>query len=328
VFAQVTAANHVLGNRDKRAEYDAYLAEQRRSRSIEDLLEAAILEAQQAAASAEQQARAQQSTPSQPAAASAPPPTSSGEHPAAPAPGSLSGTRPAPTEADIAARREALARRLLAGRAPRATPVAGMPATTSSAPMTKADGMDALKRRYEERIALAKKQKARTYLDQAEAALAQGDLPTAATALRVAADLVPGDADLEKRAHEARRQADGILSETYTKQAQYEEGAGRWADAARSWARVCRAAPSNLHAHVHAVQAILHARGDLHEGARLAQRACELEPNEPKHRVLLGSVYLAAGLSLNARRELDAAAQMAPQDGTIKEMIRRLGAVP
>jgi hypothetical protein len=39
-------------------------------------------------------------------------------------------------------------------------------------------------------------------------------------------------------------------------------------------------------------------------------------------------VYVAAGLAHSARRELETAAQMAPLDDTIKEMIRRLGAAP
>jgi Flp pilus assembly protein TadD len=188
--------------------------------------------------------------------------------------------------------------------------------------------MNALKRRYEERIARARTTRAHTYVDQAEAALARGDLPAAATSLRVAANLVPGDADLERRALELRAKADVILGQTYTKQAQYEESSEQWGDAARSWARVCRAMPSSVDAHARGATATIKARGDLHEAARMAKRACELEPAEPKHRVLLGSVYLAAGLGLNARRELETAAQMAPHDDTVRDMIRRLGVVP
>jgi curved DNA-binding protein CbpA len=324
VFSGITAANDVLGNRDRRAEYDEYLAEQRRSRSIEDLLDAAVAEAQEAAASAEEEARAQErlrSSPGQAAVDGAP----------APAP-SASGLRPAATEADIAARREALARRLLAGRS-RSTPMPNAPAVNpapapQAGPMQPAQAMEALRRRYEDRITLARKAKARTYVEQAEAAMAKGDLPTAATSFRVAADLVPGDQEIERKAKEARDQANAILSETYTKQAQYEEGAQRWADAARSWARVCRATPSNVAAHVRGVTALLNSQGDLHEAARLAKRACELAPKDAKHRAMLGSVYLAAGLSHSARRELESAAQMAPQDDTIRDMIRRLGAAP
>jgi curved DNA-binding protein CbpA len=327
VFSAVTTANDVLGNRERRAQYDEYLAEQRRSRSMEDLLEAAVAEAQQAAESAEEEARAQARLQSSPAPAA--------HTGAAPSPSlvpSPSGLLRAPTEADIAARREALARRLLGGR-PRQTLVPGATQAVATppppaSPMGSGDAMDTLKRRYEERIALAKKAKSRTYIEQGDDALAKGDLLTAATSLRIAADLVPGDPELEAKALGARQQADAILRETYTKQAQYEETSQRWADAARSWGRVCRAAPSNVDAHVRAVKAILNSRGDLHEAARLAKRACEVEPRAAEHRVLLGSVYLAAGLALNARRELDTAAQMAPQDDTIKEMIGRLGAAP
>jgi len=339
VFAAVTTANDVIGNRDKRSEYDEYLAEQRRSRSMEELLEAAVAEAQQAAESAEEEARAQArlpSSPTQTAVQTPPAHAAPREHAGAvPSPSPMpspSGERPAPTEADINARREALARRLLGGRSrltptPNATQAVAAPPPPPS-PMGSADAMDALKRRYDDRIALAKKAKSRTYVEQGDAALAKGDLVTGATSLRIAADLVPGDPELEAKAQRAREQADAILCETYTKQAQYEENSQRWGDAARSWGRVCRAAPSNVDAHVRAVTAILNSRGDLHEAARLAKRACEVEPRAATHRVLLGSVYLAAGLALNARRELDTAAQMAPQDDTIKEMIRRLGAGP
>lgn len=321
VFARVTSANDVLGNREKRQEYDEYLAEQRRSRSIEDLLEAAVAEAQQAAESAEEEARAQEahrSSQSQPAMQAATPTTTS-----------PSGVRPAPTEAEAAARREALARKLLGGRQPqRPTPMPSAGAVPPAAPTPTADAMNALRRRYEDRIAQSKKAKARTYVDQADAALARGDLPSAATSLRVAANLSPGDPDLERRALEVRSKADVILGQTYTKQAAYEENSEQWGDAARSWGRVCRAMPSSVDAHSRGATAIIKARGDLHEAARMAKRACELEPDQAKHRVLLGSVYLSAGLGLNARRELETAAQMAPHDDTVKEMIRRLGVAP
>ena len=57
----------------------------------------------------------------------------------------------------------------------------------------------------------------------------------------------------------------------------------------------------------------------------MAERACSLAPKAARYRVALANVYLAAGLGLNARRELEAAAQLAPHDGTIEAMIKRLG---
>jgi tetratricopeptide (TPR) repeat protein len=186
-----------------------------------------------------------------------------------------------------------------------------------------ADAVSALRRRYEDRIAMGKQAKARTYADRAKAALAAGDLPVAATAFRIAANLVPEDTQLEVQAQETRVKADAILCETYTKQARYEEDSGRWGEAARSWGRVCRTSTADAGVHYRAANAILKAGGDLHEAARLAKRASELAPKDAGPRILLAKVFLAAGLELNARRELETAAQLAPQNDTIKAMLRR-----
>jgi Flp pilus assembly protein TadD len=64
--------------------------------------------------------------------------------------------------------------------------------------------------------------------------------------------------------------------------------------------------------------------GDLHEAARLATRGCELLPSEVGPRLTLAKVYEAAGLERNARRELERAAQLAPQDDTIRTMLKKL----
>jgi Flp pilus assembly protein TadD len=144
----------------------------------------------------------------------------------------------------------------------------------------------------------------------------------AANALRVASTLDPALAD---RARQAQSKADAMLADTYARQAAYEEKNAQWPEAARSWARVCRARTEDASAHERAANALVKAEGDSHEAARLAQRACTLEPGSARFRLTLASVYLAAGLALNARRELETAAQLAPQDDTIQAMLRRLG---
>jgi predicted Zn-dependent protease len=85
-----------------------------------------------------------------------------------------------------------------------------------------------------------------------------------------------------------------------------------------------KARPGDAAAHERAAIAIVKSEGDLHEARRLGLEACRLEPANPAFRVTLANVYLAAGLTLNARRELETAAQLAPHDGTIQAMLRRL----
>jgi curved DNA-binding protein CbpA len=340
VFGRLTIAHETLANAERRAEYDEYLAEQRRSRGIERLLAEAIAEAQRTSETIEREVRAQSPgiTAAAPAAAPSPP---AGLHGASPRP---EPTPPAPAVAvappriDIAVRRDALARRLMGGRnpssstppprAPVAAPPAAMtpPSAVSAPPRSNVAGaMDALRRRYEERVDRAKAAQAGKYIATAEAALARGDSVAAATAYRVALTLSPDDAELERVAHEAQIKADAVLGETYARQGAYEAKTGQWVEAARSWARVCAARPTDADAHAHAANAIVKANGNLHEASRLAERACTIEPKRSRHRVTLANVYLAAGLGLNARRELETAAQLDPQDGNIQAMMKRMG---
>jgi len=332
IFSRITQAHDTLGNPQKRADYDAYLDEQRRSRGIEELLEDALAEVRRAEARAEKEAAdavaAESGTPATPAAT----PAALPPEPAASLP-----PAPAVVEVALAARRDALARRLLGQRGRSSgqhAPVSVNPGRTPSKPPASpagpsrpstGDAMAMLRRRYEERRTLAKATQARAYMTKGQEALAAGDAVGAANSFRVAVSLKPDDPELERTAREAQAKAEEVLAATYERQATYEEKNAQWVEAARSWARVCRARPADKAAHDHAANAIVKAGGDLHEAARLAQRACTLEPGNVHFRITLANVYLAAGLALNARRELETAAQQAPQDGTIQAMLKRVG---
>jgi len=332
IFSRITQAHDTLGNPQKRADYDAYLDEQQRSRGIEELLEDALAEVRRAEARAEKEAAdavaAESGTPATPAAT----PAALPPEPAASLP-----PAPAVVEVALAARRDALARRLLGQRGRSSgqhAPVSVNPGRTPSKPPASpagpsrpstGDAMAMLRRRYEERRTLAKATQARAYMTKGQEALAAGDAVGAANSFRVAVSLKPDDPELERTAREAQAKAEEVLAATYERQATYEEKNAQWVEAARSWARVCRARPADKAAHDHAANAIVKAGGDLHEAARLAQRACTLEPGNVHFRITLANVYLAAGLALNARRELETAAQQAPQDGTIQAMLKRVG---
>jgi curved DNA-binding protein CbpA len=315
IFERITAAHDALTGKEERAEYDAYLEEQRRSRGIEELLADAMAEVKRAEESVERAVRSQEHAVA--ARAIAP---------------------PAPTAAapsvDAATRRDALARRLLGGRGagassapptqPSRAPSASSVSNASSA-SSASSAMESLRRRYEDRMAQAKAVEARKYVTRAEEALAAGDAVSAANALRVASGLAPQDPELQRRAAEAKAKADEVLSETYARQARYEEKSNHFVEAARSWARVCKARPDDSLAHERAANAMVKAGGDLHEAARLGKRACELDPRSARARVTLAEVYLAAGLFLNAQRELETAAQLAPHDDNIQAMMKRVG---
>jgi curved DNA-binding protein CbpA len=323
IFGRITLAHDTLTDKERRAEYDAYLEEQRRSRGIEELLAEALAEARRTEERIEREAREQEKNE---ARAAAPSPRQGAEgaaphRPAAPAPAAASGG-PA---VEAAARREALARKLLGGRAPpTSTPPTGA-RPPGPAPQTASEAMNALRRRYDDRVSQAKTAQARKYIKIGEEGLASGDAVAAANAFRVALTLSPENADLQRAAQDAQQRADAILAETYARQAGYEEKNGQWADAARSWARVVKARPGDAAALERAANAIVKSEGNLHEASRLAQQACALDPASAQFRVTLANVYIGAGLSMNARRELETAAQLAPHDGTIQALLRRVG---
>ena len=311
VFARLTIAHDTLSDREKRSDYDAYLSEQRIAQAIEEHLARGLDQAKQAEKVIENLVLAEETL-------------------AAPAPPVATSTSP---HVELTARRDALARRLLGGQAgrPSSSPTLGAvtPGSRGAAPppgpTLATDAVNALKRRYEERMHRAKAREAAKFATQAEAAAASGDSVAAANAYRIAANLNANDAELERKAAETRVKADALLAETYMKQARYEETQAQWPEAARSWSRVCKASPNNPIAHERAAHAAVKASVDLHAGLRFGQRACELEPKNALFRITLATCYSAAGMTLNARRELDTAAQLAPHDGTIQSMIKRVG---
>jgi curved DNA-binding protein CbpA len=217
IFHRLTLAHDTLSNREKKAEYDTYLEDQRKSRGLEELLADALEEVRRVEESVQRTARAQEPAPAEAVTSVAPAP----EPPVvAPAPG------PPTPDVHVAARRDALARRLLGGRAHGAGRVGPGAAPGSArrpaAGGTPADAMASLRQRYEDRVARARALEAQRYADHG-AALAANDPVAAANAFRVALGLMPGDADLQRRAQEAQTKADAILSETYIRQARYEE---------------------------------------------------------------------------------------------------------
>jgi curved DNA-binding protein CbpA len=307
IFARTTLAHDTLSDRARRVEYDAYLREQRLAHGIEEQLANAPTEIRRAEARVEQEVD------------STVPPRGAPATPPVPAPRA---------NVDINARRDVLKSRLLGGRTPAPGGGRSPPSTSSTPPTTApttADAMATLRRRYEDRVQQAKVVQAQRYAARAADAQAEGDLAVAANSLRVASGLAPSDVDLQRKANEAQDAANKLLGETYTHQAQYEEKNGQWPEAARSWVKACRGRADDAYAHERAANAILKAGGDLHTAARLAQRACALAPASSGVRITLATVYMSAGLGLNARRELEAAARLAPHDGTIQAMMVKLG---
>jgi curved DNA-binding protein CbpA len=344
LFGRATQALDTLSNKQLRVEYDEYLVDLDRTRAAEDLVRAAAAEARRAEEDVRQSAgRATlpeinadpvRSVPSPIPPVNLPPDgrvsglysikPGTAPPPAAPRPSA------APSVSDQA-RRDALAARLLGARALSSRP-AGLthppsPAariSTSPSDGSRSSESDPLKRRYEERIRLARQSQATKYLALAREAETRKDVMGAANAYRVVLSFLEEGDPTVAEAKIGISKAEEALSETYLRQATYEDRSEHWADAARSWQRVIRGRPKDARAHERAAHALAKSHGDLHQAAQYAQRAVALEPGNAEYKTTLGFVFIEAGLMLNARRELEAALQLSPRNANIQALLKRV----
>ena len=99
---------------------------------------------------------------------------------------------------------------------------------------------------------------------------------------------------LDARRDEAKRLADeAAASDGYPRKAEMEERLGHWDEAVCTWRLVAESRPTDARGHERLAIAILKAGGDVHEAARAAAKAVELEPHEPRLRKLLARAQAA-----------------------------------
>jgi tetratricopeptide (TPR) repeat protein len=337
IFGNVSTAYETLTDKEKRAEYDIYLGDVEKSRNVESMLRnvmAEVHQAEQSILDAAGDAPVQsQSGPSQ----SGPMSTRSGAYASVdpraastsvtPAASTPVPTPPRTTVSDQL-RREALAMRLKGFARPAAkASVAPSAIVNPSIPPLRGssvDGVEALKRRYEEKVDGARRAQGDKYVKLAETAESRNDLTAAAASYRVALTFLREDEPAYAHAKEVIAKSEQVLGETYIRQAEHEEKATRWEDAVRSWGRAVKLRPTDHRAHERYAHALVQSNGDLHEASQIAQKAVAMAPGASEYRCTLAAVYAAAGLLLNARRELEAAALQFPESPAITAMLKRL----
>jgi len=299
LFGRITEAHDVLVDAAKRLDYDAYLEDVATTKGMEAMLERAVDESRKAAAVAAAAPREMvpvarpASIPSMPAQPQGPSPQ------------------------ELQARREALAKRLLGGQSVRPPSAASIPPPSVPNPMRYSnpnDAMDALKRRYEDRIDNATAAQARRYVKAAEDALSKNDLVAAASSLNIATKFAPDDTALAMRYQEIKNDADKLLCESYVKQATYEERSHHWPEAARTWQKVAKIKVGDLHANAHAARCLWKAEnGDLHQAAEHAKVAVAADPSVIDHHVVMAEIYFKAGKTASAKRAAETGLVLDPK---------------
>jgi tetratricopeptide (TPR) repeat protein len=233
-------------------------------------------------------------------------------------------TGPSPQE--LQARREALAKRLLGGQSVRpAAPTA--PPVEVPNPLrysNSGDAVDALKRRYEERVENATLAQSRKYVQAAETALSKNDLVAAASSLHIATRFAPDDVALATRYQEVKNDADRLLCDSYIKQATYEQRSQHWPEAARTWQKVAKIRVGDVNANAQAAKCLLKAEnGDMHQAAEHAKVAVSAEPAMVEHHVTLAEIYARAGLSASARRAAETGLALDPKNASLLAVTKK-----
>jgi curved DNA-binding protein CbpA len=342
VFARLTESYDVLSRNQSRADYDAYLSAQSKTRAFDagQLDNAAhhaalqeVMRRIQAEASVDSRGLAvPPPAASLPPASSADPQLSSSSLP--PRSSSNPALRPSaslrPSDPDV--RRRALARKLGRSQLPSGgDKEAPSPAEEAEQrqQLAREDvqrhewAADELKRRYQDRIHAARARQVEVYTRAAKQALDKGDNVGAANALRIAVSLAPDDPALTQQLTEVSGRAKQELSASYIEQAEYEERDEKWLAAAKSYTRALAGRPeARIYDKIAAC--LLNGEGDVREAGEMAKRAVLSEPNNARFRLTLARFYVKAGMKQSAEGELSRAATLAPTDDKVADWIRRL----
>ena len=299
IFKRLTEAYDVLGKKKARDEYDAYLDAIGETRDGEKAL------------SAEHEI---------PAELLAPPPS---EAPPAPLPPPAMPARSTPTEEGKRVARELLAKRFGTPRhASAPSPREPEPAAPPPIERTKREALrdlaSSLKSLGSQTGGV---DRVTRLIAEARDAEQRRDLAGAVRAYRLAMALAPERLDLAAEHERITRELAASLADRYEQQAIYEDRHQKWGAAATNWSKVVDGRPSDKNALERAANALVEAKGDLHKARGFAQRAVDADPENLASRLTLGRVFHAAGLVLNAKRELEAAQQLDPKNVIVQKLL-------
>ena len=203
---------------------------------------------------------------------------------------------------------------------PPSSPIA--PNVSPSPEHAKAAG-DALRRRYEEKLAHAKGRHVSVHTQAAQAAAQRGDFEEAARQYHEALTQT-SDPRLKAAYDDAIARGKQQAIDVAVAAARNHEMLKSWPEAAGAYAKLFALAPSADVAH-RASNAYRRAGLDARKAAHYGEEAVKLDPNKAVYRLTLALVYIDAGLTLRARGELDRAQVLEPTNPLIRDVMAKLG---
>lgn len=326
-FARLTEAHDTLTTASRRSEYQTYLSEQRQALELERAMSQVVTASdldmleQRIGSALSSQAKANILVESGAAVGSS---TAVGQS-ATSTVIEFSEAQPSvpPPRMSDDERRRFLARKLRVSSASLQAP----PRTSSPAPTPPPASREQIASQLRQQLGATRRDEAHrqleTHLAAADAAIAAKDPVGAANALRLAQSLAPKDPNIAERLSEAQALAATALSDTYLRQAEYEEKSGRYDTAARSYERAARGKPAASTWEA-AARCVLEASGDLRVASEFARMAIGLEPERAASHLLLGRVFLAARMKSSAIAELERARRLDPNNDTVLNLLKRI----
>lgn len=158
----------------------------------------------------------------------------------------------------------------------------------------------------------------------ADESLARDDLLGASNALTLASTLAPEDSALRARAEDIARRLAQRQADKYMQEAREHERQGDWDQAAVCWQKAVVGRPDDPVVHERAAHALLKAGKDLPRAAELARRAIQLDPKRADFHVTLAQIFLAGGLRASARGALEQASRLDPGSAIVKDLLTKV----
>ncbi len=215
-------------------------------------------------------------------------------------------------------------------KAPTAAALSAPPeATPSDAPERKRRRLPLRPRSHgfslHSRVQRERKAKAKRLFEAGMAAFAREEWIDAAGSVRLAIAFDPWNDAFKDRFVDVQRKAHEMLSERYQKEAENARDM-------RDYGEAIRAYEEAIHYRAHDPKLLFRAAelacsfgDDLHRAKDWAQSAVDIEPENSEHHRLLGQVFRAAGLDANAKREIEAALKLDPDNELARSEQKALG---
>jgi len=205
--------------------------------------------------------------------------------------------------------------------------------SAGDAASARARGLEA-RRRLRERVSAMssrarahddRRRKAKTFFEHGMSAFAASRWLEAAGAVRLAIAFDPENSAYREEFPTVQRKAHDERAKHLVKQAESALEMRDYALALDHFEEALHYRPGDAELAFRSAKLSMQVSGDLKRAKEFAAQAVEVAPDNAEYRRLLASVYAAAGLEANAKREYGAALRIDPNDKEAKAGLRALG---